>query len=269
MGTHIGRYDLLTEEERTGLTKIEQISRAEELHELEFVKLIKSKIQIENQPAKLRILDMGCGYGGLLRRLWKEDLVWRATGCDYSHGMCKGARRVNGRVGAQKDIKILEESYLDVSLGDESVDLVISMDALLHVGPDGQKIAIEEACRVLRPGGWMIFSDIMQQEVVDAEEMQPIYNRINLSKMGTPSHYKECLEQNGFTDYTFIPNSSNVSTHYGTVREVLLEKKDQLTVSPQFVSKMASGLKVWHELAPKNIVWGFMAARKSVAVSRN
>jgi len=268
--THIGRYDLLTEQEKTQLTNIEQISRAEELHELEFMKLIKSKTQPNiNAVDKLRVLDMGCGYGGLLRRLWKDGLVWRAAGCDYSHGMCRGARRVNARVGAQKDIKILEESYLDVSLPDESVDLVISMDALLHVGPDGQKIAIQEACRVLRPGGWMIFSDIMQEEVVDIEEMQPIYNRINLSKMGTPSHYKECLEANGFTNYTFTPNSSNVSTHYGTVREVLLEKKDKINVSPEFVSKMESGLKVWHELAPKNIVWGFMAAKKSASVCRS
>ena len=148
---------------------------------------------------------MGCGYGGLLRRLHKEDLVWRATGCDFSHGMCKKARLQNDRIGAK--ITILEESYLDVSLENESVDLVVSMDALLHVGPDGQKIAIKEACRVLRPGGWMTFSDIMQQEVVDVDEMQPIYDRIHLSKMGTPSHYKECLEKNGLTDFTFMPFS--------------------------------------------------------------
>jgi len=268
--THIGRYDLLTEQEKTQLTNIDQIARAEELHELEFMKLIKSKTQPNIDAVdKLRVLDMGCGYGGLLRRLWKDGLVWRAAGCDYSHGMCKGARLINARVGAEKDITILEESYLHVSLPDESVDLVISMDALLHVGPDGQKIAIAEACRVLRPGGWMIFSDIMQEEVVDAEEMQPIYNRINLSKMGTPNHYKECLRQHGFTDFTFIPNSSNVSTHYGTVREVLLDKKDQISVSPEFVSKMESGLKVWHELAPKNIVWGLMAAQKTIDVSKS
>ena len=115
----------------------------------------------------------------------------------------------------------------------------------------------------------MIFSDIMQQEVVDEEEMKPIYDRINLSKMGTPSHYKECLEENGFTDFTFTPFSSNVSTHYGTVRQVLMEKKDTINVSPAFVSKMEAGLKVWSELAPKNIVWGFMAARKSSPVYEN
>lgn len=265
--THIGRYDLLTEKEITELPKIKQIARAEELHELEFMQLIQSKTQHDNTMGKMRILDMGCGYGGLLRRLWKDGLVWRATGCDYSHGMCKGARRVNDRVNANTDIKILEESYLDVSLPDESVDLVISMDALLHVGPDGQKIAIKEANRVLRPGGWMIFSDIMQQEVVDVDEMQPIYNRIHLSKMGTSSHYQECLEQNGFTQFTFSPHSSNVSTHYGTVREVLLEKKDQINVSPAFVSRMESGLKEWHELAPKNIVWGLMSAQKTINIS--
>ena len=93
------------------------------------------------------------------------------------------------------------------------MDLVISMDALLYVGPNGQEIAIKEASRVLRPGGWIIFSDIMQQEVADKQEMLPIYDRIYLSKMGTPSYYKRCLEQNGFTDFPFALFSSNVSTH--------------------------------------------------------
>lgn len=260
---HIGRYDLLTVEEKSTLPKISQISRAEEIHEENFMSIIRSKYQSSESSSKLRVLDMGCGYGGLLRRLWKAGLVWRATGCDYSHGMCVNARILNKKIGAEKDITILEESYLDVSISDESVDLVISMDALLHVGPDGQKIAIEEARRVLRPGGWMIFSDIMQREDADPKEMQPIYNRIHLSKMGTPSHYEECLTNSGFTGFNFTPFSSNVGTHYGTVREVLLEKRGQINVSDSFVTRMEAGLKVWNELAPSNILWGVMAAQKT------
>merc|ERR1712226_1175166 len=166
-------------------------------HEENFIKLIRSKLQ---DSGKIRILDMGCGYGGLLRRLWKEGIVWRAYGCDYSHGMCANARILNCKAGASDDIEILEESYLDVSIPDESVDLVISMEALLHVGPAGQKIAIEEVKRVLRPGGWMIFSDIMEKEDVNSQES---------------------LTNAGFSKFEFTPFSANVGVHYGTVRKVL------------------------------------------------
>jgi sarcosine/dimethylglycine N-methyltransferase len=260
---HLGRYDMVTEEEKKTLAKSQQISRAEELHELEFIKLIAGKFQVSNETPKMRILDMGCGYGGLLRRLWSAGHVWRAVGCDISVKMCEQSRRLNDKLGAGKDIEILEESYLSVSVPDESMDLVISMDALLHIGPEGQKTAVKEAARSLRPGGWMIFCDIMEQEVVDATEMQPIYDRIHLSKMGTVSNYRACLEESGFTKFEFLDHSKNVASHYGTVREALIEKRDTINVSADFLNRMEAGLADWQKLAPKNIQWGFIVAQKT------
>ena len=58
---HIGGYDLLTTEHKASLTKAEQISKAEELHELEFVKRIQSKFAgAQGVVPKMRVLDMGC-----------------------------------------------------------------------------------------------------------------------------------------------------------------------------------------------------------------
>jgi sarcosine/dimethylglycine N-methyltransferase len=264
---HIGRYDLLSQDDHATLTKAQQLSKAEDLHEAEFIKRISSKFQGADEISKIRILDMGCGYGGLLRRLWEKGHVWSAVGCDISAKMCDQARMINTQIGADKDIEILEESYLSVTVPDESQDLVISMDALLHIGPEGQKTAIEEAARALRPGGWMIFSDIMQQEKVDAAEMQPLYDRIHLSKLGTVGNYKEALAENGFTNFEFEPHSENVASHYGTVRQVLQEKKGKIPVSEAFLNRMETGLASWVELGPKNIVWGFVMAQKTEKIS--
>jgi sarcosine/dimethylglycine N-methyltransferase len=250
---------MLTEDEKSKLSLQEQISKAEEYHELEFVKLIQSKLPTSPPVA----LDMGCGYSGLLRRLVKANAIGTATGCDISTKMCEQSRVLNETQGLADRITILEDSYLQVNLPDASCDLIVSMDALLHVGPTGQKDAMKEAARILRPGGWMIFSDIMQQEEVDADEMQPIYNRIHLSKMGTVSNYKECMECSGFINFEFLPNSStNVSNHYGTVCKVLEEKGDSLGISKEYQDKMKAGLEVWHRLGTKNIVWGFIVAQK-------
>ena len=224
---------------------------------------IVSKFQVDNETPKMRILDMGCGYGGLLRRLWKQGLVWRATGCDIASRMCSQARSLNAKIGADADLKILEESYLSVSIPDESVDLVISMDALLHIGPQGHAAVMKEASRVLRPGGWIVFCDIMEQEVVDPQEMQPIYDRIHLSKLGTVSNYETCLADAGFSKFDFEPHSGNVASHYGTVRKVLAEKQDSLPLSKNFIERMSAGLATWEKLAPKNIVWGFVSAQKT------
>ena len=181
--------------------------------------------------------------------------------------MCQQASRLNEEQGCAQDIAILEESYLGTSVADESVDLVISMDALLHVGPEGQRKAMKEAARVLRPGGWMIFSDIMQQEQADPSEMAPIYERIHLSKMGTVSNYKDAMDKVGFRKFDFLQAAStNVSNHYGTVCQVLEEKGDALGISPEYQERMKAGLTHWRDLAIKNIVWGFVVAQKCAKV---
>jgi ubiquinone/menaquinone biosynthesis C-methylase UbiE len=268
---HVGRYDLIPQSENDSLSAIERVAKAQELHELEFVKVIKERMQSpseETTNVPLRVVDMGCGYGGMLRRLWKEGMVWRAVGADISARMCAQAKRLNAKCGAGNNIEILEQSYLDMSVPAESADLVISMDALLHVGPERQRSAIAEAARILRPGGWLIFSDIMQEEEVDAEAMAPIYKRIHLSKMGTVSNYKSALEECGLHNIHTDLFSDNISKHYGSVLEVLQEKGSDFGISPEFQAKMEEGLTVWKTKSPGNIVWGFVAAQKTEKVRK-
>ena len=44
----------------------------------------------------------------------------------------------------------------------------------------------------------MIFKDILQKENVDSRVMQPIYNRIWLSAMGTVQNYQLLYAEAGF-----------------------------------------------------------------------
>jgi len=278
---HVGRYDLLTPYEKSTLSPQHQIRRAEEYHELELINHIRccclppkdngAAGDYDVSQHTLRVVDMGCGYGGMMRRLHREGLVWKATGCDISHRMCAQARKRNDELMSGSDnttLQILEQSYLQIGVDDESVDVVISMDALLHVGPERQRVAIKEAYRILRPGGWMIFSDIMQNEIVDAKEMQPIYDRINLSKMGTVSNYKDVMESSGFSNFFSDLHSENIATHYGHVLEVTESKGAEIGLSDAYLKKAKAGLTVWKENSPGNITWGIMAAQKTHKVEQ-
>ena len=273
----------------------ERIQQAQTKHERDFIQLIKEKCYDSEQQSRLRIIDFGCGYGGLLRHIYQDPskMIWSAIGCDISRKNCNEAKRRNeeqlGLQGA-KDVQIVESSFLDLNgiVKNQSMDLVVSMDAFIHVGnKERQFRAIQEASRILCPGGYLIFTDIMQKpqtkkkknppkyghygagtgsDSITDDELRSLYDRLQLHEMGTVQNYKTAMVLSGFTDFEFINLSKNVSIHFDCILQVLREKTEscQLEFStPEYKEKMERGLRTWKELAPEYIEWGFIIGRKS------
>jgi SAM-dependent methyltransferase len=91
---------------------------------------------------RLAVLDAGCGTGGLLANL--RSSAWRA-GVEIS---AEGLRLARKRVGAT----LVCGSVAALPFADGSFDAVVSIDVLCHSGVV-ERQAVEEAARVLRPGG--------------------------------------------------------------------------------------------------------------------
>ncbi len=95
-----------------------------------------------------RVLDAGCGTGGLSRRLAAAEPAWTWTGVDLSPLACALARE---RVPAAE---IREADVTALPFPDASFDAVVSADVLYHVPDDA--LALRELARVLRPGGTLV-----------------------------------------------------------------------------------------------------------------
>jgi ubiquinone/menaquinone biosynthesis C-methylase UbiE len=96
-----------------------------------------------------RILDVGCGTGGMLTLLRKYGL---AIGLDISDfGLHLAARR-----GPDP---LLQGSALTLPFADDSFDLVTGFDVLYHEQVDDDLVALREFHRVCRPGGSLILTD--------------------------------------------------------------------------------------------------------------
>ncbi|WP_175414860.1 class I SAM-dependent methyltransferase [Nibricoccus aquaticus] len=96
-----------------------------------------------------RVLDAGCGTGGLLRRLEGEEPAWTLSGVDHSALACSYAVR---RTGAD----IREASVTALPFGAASFDGIVSADVLYQIERPVE--ALKEFYRCLRPGGVVVIN---------------------------------------------------------------------------------------------------------------
>ena len=95
------------------------------------------------------VVDLGCGGGLLAEPLVRAGA--RLIGVDISHGSLLAARE---HVGAG----FVRGDALRVPILEGTADLVLFADVLEHVSPIGT--ALDEAARLLRPGGLLYVSTI-------------------------------------------------------------------------------------------------------------
>lgn len=89
-------------------------------------------------------LDVGCGAGGTLTRLAARPEIDRVYGIDASpHALALAGR----------DNRLSLGSVLNLPFADESFDLIVCFDVLQHLPSGGDRVAVAEIERVLRPGG--------------------------------------------------------------------------------------------------------------------
>jgi len=117
--------------------------------------LSKMRIRVEGQS----VLDVGCGTGFWLK-FWKR----------------KGAAQIVGIDIAEVSIENLKKCFPDVTLYHDDIgrrglelgrkfDLISAFDVLYHITDhDAWAVAIENIGRHLKPGGWLLLTDLFLHE---------------------------------------------------------------------------------------------------------
>jgi ubiquinone/menaquinone biosynthesis C-methylase UbiE len=98
------------------------------------------------------VLDIGCGTGRLLRRMKARWPSAALNGVDLAEGMVAQARALT------PEATIYQAPAEALPLLDGSVDLVTSTTSFHHWS--NQAMGVQEAFRVLRPGGLFILADM-------------------------------------------------------------------------------------------------------------
>ena len=104
-------------------------------------------------PNGARVLEIGCGTGAVTRELAGWPGVAEVVGLDPSPTFLASARRHHPPGNA----RFVEGDARALQFQDRSFDVVVFHTTLCHV--PGPERALEQAARVLRPGGWLAIFD--------------------------------------------------------------------------------------------------------------
>ena len=112
-----------------------------------------------------QVLDLGCGRGAVLVLAALHLTTGRAVGIDLwrtrdqsgNSGEATKANAAAAGVGDRVDVQTA--NMTELPFGDASFDLVVCSIAMHNLSRVGQDRALDEAARVLKPGGRLVLAD--------------------------------------------------------------------------------------------------------------
>ncbi|MGF1453023.1 MAG: methyltransferase domain-containing protein [Opitutales bacterium] len=221
--------------------------------------------KIKDRPAGSKLLDLGAGFGGSCRWL-ARNLGLQCVALNLSKVQNDRDRKMNADQGLADKVDVVDGNFEQLPFGDAEFDLVWSQDSILHSG-DRRKV-FEEANRVLKPGGEIVFTDPMQKPDADQEALQPVLNRIHLETMGSFEKYEAFAQDLGWELIERDDLSPNLPRHYATVRAELDRRAAEIgdDISQEYLGNMKRGLDHWVAAGEKGLLtWGILHFRKPSA----
>jgi ubiquinone/menaquinone biosynthesis C-methylase UbiE len=142
------------------------------------------------------ILDVGSGIGGPAR-YFADRFGCRVTGIDLTAEFCEVARVLTRAVGLDDRVAFEQGTALKTPFADASFDGAYSMNVAMNIAD--KRGFFGEIARVLRPGAWLVLSEIAQGPGGEPAYPTPWAATAATSFLATPSQTRRALEEAGFT----------------------------------------------------------------------
>ncbi len=168
----------------------------------------------------MKLLDLGCGTGLELERVFKAHEDAQVTAIDLSEKMLEKLKEK--LVNHLSKIKIICGSYFDIDFGIDQFDLALSTYSLHHFETDKKLILYKKIFRSLKKGGYFINGDYtvktLDEERFYINESQRIRQEQGLHyefyHYDTPLFFQtevNLLKESGFSEVTIQKQWDNTS----------------------------------------------------------
>jgi len=189
---------------------------------------------------RLRILDVGCGFGGTIAHLNENHTNMELLGLNLDDRQLQRAKAKVQASGNNK-IQFQQGNACSLPFPDNSFDVVLAVECIFHF-PD-REVFFAEAYRVLKQDGYLALSDF-----VPTQALLPLM-KINIPKaidkrfygncnvQCTSEGYKTLADKTGFNIVVENDITANTLPTYSYLRSITL--KEKLFIPNAFIETLA------------------------------
>ena len=156
---------------------------------------LANKLEGLGVDSSWQVLDVCCGWG-VPTRYVAGRLGCRITGVDITQRSVDFAEKVTKGTEVESLIAYKQGNALELPVEDGAVDLVWSQDGFCHI-PNRPRV-LAECLRVLRPGGYLVFTDWLRGVFITPEEFSAFCKAWSFPDVETVDSYPKLLTAAGF-----------------------------------------------------------------------
>jgi ubiquinone/menaquinone biosynthesis C-methylase UbiE len=194
------------------------------------------------------LLDIGSGIGGPAR-YFAHRFGCRVTGIDLTAEFCEVARTLTRLLGLESRVHFELGNALAMPFADAAFDGAYSMNVSMNIADKAG--FYREIHRVLKPGGWLVLSEIARGAGGDPEYPTPWASSAHTSFLSTPEETRSGLADAGF-DVVQLRSTREQALAFGARSRALVERGEKPPhrtvmlihgeIAPQVMANMARGL---------------------------
>ena len=168
------------------------------------------------------ILDIGCGIGGPARWIaWNFHCV--VTGIDLTRALCEAAEDLNTACGMRDRVHIEHGSALALPFLDGSFDRAYSQHVAMNIADKAGMY--REACRVLKPGGVLVLSNLARGPNGPPHFPVPWATQAEQSFLATEADTRRDLQAVGFVIESYQDMTDAILPSAAAIRRKLETEK--------------------------------------------
>ncbi|KAL5632886.1 hypothetical protein ACGC1H_005744 [Rhizoctonia solani] len=160
------------------------------------------------------IVDLGCGGGmDIMLASSKVGDSGKVYGIDMSEDMLAVAKK-NVQARNLANVELIHSSIDSLPLPSNTVDCVISNCVLNLVPGDEKQATLRETYRILKPGGRLAISDIVEKKPMPADVKRDAVSYVGcVAGAINTTVYRQFLAEVGFQDILILDTNADLSVY--------------------------------------------------------